>query len=78
MTKSQIFKAAHKLAKCNKAAFGGDYVVYLSLALKSINKTRGLGHSVERICSSINKVITKRGGSDLITRPVTVESNPRP
>lgn len=71
MTKSQIFKAAHKLAKCNKAMFGGDYVVYLSLALKAIIKN-SKRHSVEKICSSINKVIESRGGKDFITRAVKV------
>lgn len=38
MTKSELFKAAHKLAKAFKAISGGygDYIVYLQRALKSI------------------------------------------
>lgn len=71
MTKSELFKAAHKLAKAYQVKFGGDYVVYLSVSLKKIITAAKTRASKEVLFSAINKVISKVS-SDLpvITRTV--------
>ncbi|MGX9458521.1 hypothetical protein ACWU37_16465 [Photobacterium damselae subsp. damselae] len=58
MTKSEIFKAAHKLAKAYKVSANncGDYVVYLSLALKNVIravKKHGMVEAFRRLNAAI-------------------------
>ena len=67
MTKSQFFKAAHKLAKAYQASMGGDYVVYLSLALKNMVAASKV-YSDEKVFAAMNKAIKKHGGTTLRTR----------
>lgn len=71
MNKSELFKAAHKLAKVYKKQLGGDYVAYLSYSLKAIIKS-AKRNSKESLFEALNKVIIKRGGDDLITYPKKV------
>ncbi len=72
MTNAELFKAAHKMAKINKATFGGDYVVYFSHALKQITiAIKSL--SKESLFKAMNIVIRNRGGDDLITGPKKVQ-----
>ena len=72
MTKSELFKAAHKMAKVNKATFGGDYVIYLSHALKQI-ATLIKSMSKESLFKAMNVVIKSRNGVDLITTAKKVQ-----
>lgn len=60
MTKSEMFKAAHKLAKAYKAQVNtGDYSVYLSLALKNLNAAVKKGFADEAIFKAMNGKIAK-------------------
>lgn len=52
MTKSEIFKAAHKLAKAT-VCYIGDYMIALSIALKNVIRANKQGASKERIESLI-------------------------
>lgn len=72
MTKSNIFKAAHKLAKAWHAKCGGDYVVYFAKALSGTLQLDKKA-SEDRICQTINKLIKENGGSGLITYTVSVK-----
>lgn len=62
MTKSQLFKAAHGLAKAAKAVVG-DYRIALSLALKSLNKTGSFAKSLFDVCG-VN-LVGKKGDKKL-------------
>lgn len=73
MTKSEIFKAAHKLAKAYKMQCGGDYVVYLSIALKNLNNAVKKGFEDKDIFKAMNAKITKVSSElELITHKVKV------
>ena len=73
MTKSQIFKSAHKLAKAFQVECGGDYIVYLSLAIKAIYANLKKGRSPEDCFAAMNRRIKKVSCDlPLITREVKV------
>lgn len=69
MTKSEFFKAAHKMAKAYKQSLGGDYVVYLAYAMKTMVRLSSKW-SKEKIFANMNSAIKKHGGSDLMMREV--------
>ncbi len=54
MTKSELFKAAHKLAKAYQLKMGGDYAVYLSVALKNLNGAIKEGFQDEMLFKAMN------------------------
>lgn len=68
MTKSELFKAAHKLAKAYKAQSNnsGDYIAYLSLALKNISAAL-INQTKERIFKRVNKTISNANLNCFIT-----------
>ncbi len=71
MTKSEMFKAAHKLAKAYKVQMGGDYVIYLSFSLKALTKGIKAGLKDADIFGRINARIRKASRElKLITRQV--------
>ena len=54
-----MFKAAHKLAKAYKMQMTGDYSVYLSLALKNLNKAIKAGFNDTDLFKAMNAKIAK-------------------
>ncbi len=67
MTKSELFKAAHKLAKAYKAvAKTGDYIVYFSVALKKLTEA-AKARSNETIFKAVNKQVRNAGLECFIT-----------
>lgn len=75
MTKSEMFKAAHKLAAAYKLDGNGDYIVCLSVALININKSVKAGYADEAIFKALNKRITKASDSlPLITKSVKIDA----
>ena len=65
MTKSELFKAAHKLAKAWYANLGGDYIVYFAKALKgTIAFSKKAAKEV--VFKHMNKIIKEQGGESLI------------
>lgn len=69
MTKSEVFKASHKLAKAWHKKLGGDYVVYFAKALKG---TLAASKNLTDDClfNAMNKIISKFGGDRFITKSV--------
>lgn len=63
MTKSEIFKAAHKLAKAYQLENGGDYIIYLSMSLKNIIKSLTSGAADELLFGAMNKRIARVSSS---------------
>ncbi|WP_350545860.1 hypothetical protein [Pseudoalteromonas sp. 5-MNA-CIBAN-0065] len=63
MTKSEIFKAAHKLAKAYQLENGGDYIVYLSMSLKNIIKSLTSNAADEVLFAAMNRRIAKVSSS---------------
>ena len=59
MTKSEMFKAAHKLAKAYKVQVGGDYMVCLSCSLKAVIKASKQGFKDADMFKAINAKISK-------------------
>ena len=75
MNNSIKFKAAHKMAKANKLALGGDYVVYVSLALKAINTLVKKGYSEDKIFAAMNtKIKSISSELPLITKTVKISA----
>ncbi len=71
MTKSELFKAAHKLAKAYQVKMGGDYAVYLSVALKNLNKGIKAGFKDADLFKAMNaKIAAVSSKLALITRKV--------
>ena len=61
MTKSEIFKAAHKLAKAHQKLMSGDYVVYLARAIRNVYRALKKGYSLEQMATKINDSLRKLG-----------------
>ena len=60
LTKSELMQAAHKIAKAIKVKMnGGDYLVYLQFALKSIHKKSQL--DARTVKAGINKLLKSTG-----------------
>ena len=57
MTNSNIFKAAHKLAKAYKMQMSGDYAVYFQLALKNLNAAKKAGFKKDDLFKAMNAKI---------------------
>ena len=57
MNNSDIFKAAHAVAKAYQAEFGGHYSVYFQYALKSTHRAKKDGISKEKLFAGANKRI---------------------
>ena len=75
MTKSEMFKAAHKLAAAYKLDGNGDYVICFLSALINIRKSVKDGYADEVIFKALNKRIAKASDSlPLITKPVKIDA----
>ncbi len=64
MTNSEIFKAAHALAKAYQAKFKGDYVVYLSYAMKLVAGYNKECSNDETLFKAINNALVKQYNSN--------------
>lgn len=66
MTNSEIFKAAHKLAKALKNELGGDYIVYFAYSLKGVIKmSKKLNKEVA--FKKVNELVKRFNGTELLT-----------
>lgn len=75
MTKSELFKAAHKIAKAYKNNLGGDYAVYLSFALKQTIKAKKALKDTEQVFKAVNLGIKKHNGTDFMMQERTVTAS---
>ena len=74
MNNSTIFKAAHAVAKANKKAFGGDYVVYLKLALIATYGFVAKGATKESLFAAANRKLASVGIAAAFTKKVVVKA----
>ena len=76
LTKQEIMQASHKLAKAFKVKANntGDYVVYLSFAMKFIINQANKGVPSITVKAGVNKVLAKYKLNCFFTKTVKVSS----